>query len=73
MKKWAMPIMALALTTGLTACANMTPHAKQTTGLVAGGAVGGIAGSALTGGSPAGAVVGAVGGAYVGQEIGKRQ
>ena len=59
--------VAAAAVMGLSGCADMSPHERQTAGTVGGAVVGGVVGNAVLGG-PVGAIGGAAAGAYIGNK-----
>ena len=69
-KRWATyPLLLVAASIGLSACADMTRSDRNT---AIGAGAGAVLGSVITGGSTAGAVGGAVIGGVIGNEVDKK-
>lgn len=67
-KKYAAPVVVVALLLGLGGCAGMSNQDKNT---AVGAGVGAVGGAVLTGGSTLGTVGGAAVGGVIGNQIGK--
>jgi osmotically inducible lipoprotein OsmB len=66
MKKWKLSLIAMALVTALSGCADMSPRQRNT---AIGAAAGAVTGSVLTDQSGVGTVGGALIGGYIGNQI----